>query len=450
LKGHRAAIAAASVPVLVGSLCALALLLNKGVGPVDTRHPVLLWALAGASALVAASAALRVARAAREAPRALAAGALACALAIAGAELAVRALAEPAPTGERVGDVDLLPYDWHRVAAQNRTLLETRRSPASLTGPDPEIGWDIGESRSTDAGMHRTSEEGIRSAEAGERLADRAAPVRVALIGDSFTFAEEVPFEQTWGEQLARLLAGGAQVLNFGVSSHGMDQTLLKYRREVRGWQPRVTVLSFLQRNVFRNGFVYLPLHPGLEQPFSKPRFALRDGALERFNDPLAPAESVLAAGSVFELPLLEHEADFDPGAWRPHWFHASYLVRFALSAFPRWPAPPEALSKSALIELTEHLIRTLRSEIEAAGSRSVLVFLPTASEIAGGSTAHKDRLLRALSAHGVEVFDATPCLLEGVAPAEIFVASRAHYSPAANARLAACLAPLVQAKLRP
>jgi len=40
--------------------------------------------------------------------------------------------------------------------------------------------------------------------------------------------------------------------------------------------------------------------------------------------------------------------------------FELNDLVRFALSAFPRWPAPPEPLAEGALIELTEALIRTL------------------------------------------------------------------------------------------
>jgi hypothetical protein len=248
---------------------------------------------------------------------------------------------------------------------------------------------------------------------------------------------------------LARELAGDVQVLNFGVSSHAMDQTLLKYRREVRGWHADLTVLSFLQRNPFRNGYVNLPLHAGLEQPFAKPRFALRDGELERLNDPLPGADALLAADSVFDLPLLEHEADFKPGAWRRHWFHASYLVRFGVSAFPRWPVPPAPLTKGALIELTDRLIRTLLAEIEADGSPSVLVFLPTAADLSRRSTPYKDRLLGSLRSHGVDVFDASPCLLEGVALDELFVPSRAHYSPAGNAQLAHCLLPLVKAKLR-
>ena len=157
----------------------------------------------------------------------------------------------------------------------------------------------------------------------------------------------------------------------------------------------------------------------------------------------------MLGANSVFDLPLLAHEAEFDPSAWRRRWFHASYLARFGVSAFPRWPAPPAPLAKGALIELTDRLIRALLTEIEANGSPSVLVFLPTAADIAGGPTGTKDRLLGSLRSHGVEVFDATPCLLEGVARDELFVASRAHYSAAGNARLARCLLPLVQAKLR-
>jgi hypothetical protein len=444
----RTATAAASPPILIASLAAFTLLVHKVAGRVETTHPMQLWALAAASPGAALIAARGVGRATREAPRVLAMSALTCALALLCGELALRALAVPTPLGESVRGVALVPYDWQRVAAANRALLDVRRSDASLTGPDDEIGWDIAPNRSTDGGLHRTSAEGIRSAEQGEHLASRTPARRIALIGDSYTFAEEVPFEQSWGEQLAHALAGDVQVLNFGVSSHGMDQTLLKYRREVSGWHADVTVLSFLQRNPFRNGYVNLPLHAGMEEPFAKPRFALQRGELVRVNDPLPSADDLLSVDSVFDLPQLAHEAEFDPAAWRPHWFYASYLARFALAAFPRWPAPPPALTKDALIELTDALIRALLADIEAAGSRALIVFLPTASEIAGGSTAHKDRLIDALHAHGVEVFDATPCLLEGVPRDELFMPSHAHYSLAGNARLAHCLLPLVKAKL--
>ena len=39
----------------------------------------------------------------------------------------------------------------------------------------------------------------------------------VALIGDSNAFSFEMPFDQSWGYHLQRLVGDDVQVLNFGV-----------------------------------------------------------------------------------------------------------------------------------------------------------------------------------------------------------------------------------------
>lgn len=52
---------------------------------------------------------------------------------------------------------------------------------------------------------------------------------RIAIVGDSFTFKLEVPYEKTWGHQFEIALGPGWQVLNFGVDGYGLDQAFLRY-----------------------------------------------------------------------------------------------------------------------------------------------------------------------------------------------------------------------------
>jgi hypothetical protein len=71
---------------------------------------------------------------------------------------------------------------------------------------------------------------------------------RVALLGDSFIEAVQVPFERTAGQRLERALnmrpggkAGGTdrwEVLNFGISNYGIGQYLLTWREYARPYQP--------------------------------------------------------------------------------------------------------------------------------------------------------------------------------------------------------------------
>jgi len=48
-------------------------------------------------------------------------------------------------------------------------------------------------------------------------------------VGDSFTFGQEVTYEESWGYLLEKALGSEFQVLNFGVAMYGVDQAYLRY-----------------------------------------------------------------------------------------------------------------------------------------------------------------------------------------------------------------------------
>ncbi len=91
--------------------------------------------------------------------------------------------------------------------------------------------------------------------------------LRIAFIGDSFTEAAEVPYEQTWNhllavkltEQLGRPVEG----LNFGIKGYSAVQSLARYTEAVRPFRPDLAVytvcgndwrenLSDMSRRVYR------------------------------------------------------------------------------------------------------------------------------------------------------------------------------------------------------
>ncbi|MDP2322940.1 MAG: hypothetical protein Q8N51_02810, partial [Gammaproteobacteria bacterium] len=113
-------------------------------------------------------------------------------LALVAAELTLRSLAAPTPIGLRVGNLDLLPYDWDQVRQSSLSWLQrTRGDEAVFELDDAELGWNVGRGRRSHDGRYATSAEGLRSAEPGQVLSSLPAASRVALIGDSFTFGEE-------------------------------------------------------------------------------------------------------------------------------------------------------------------------------------------------------------------------------------------------------------------
>ena len=85
---------------------------------------------------------------------------------------------------------------------------------------------------------------------------------RIALMGDSFVEALQVPFSKTAGQILEKKLnekfsnqtSGPSkfEVLNFGVGAHGTDQTYLTYLKYVKKTQPDYVFLFFFDAHIWR------------------------------------------------------------------------------------------------------------------------------------------------------------------------------------------------------
>ena len=85
----------------------------------------------------------------------------------------------------------------------------------------------------------RTNSQGYRDREWA--LAKEPGVLRIAVLGDSFTEALQVPLEQTWVNQLPAAMAAvpgchllngfpkGAETLNFGVGGYGTGQSWLTW-----------------------------------------------------------------------------------------------------------------------------------------------------------------------------------------------------------------------------
>ncbi|MBF6570101.1 MAG: SGNH/GDSL hydrolase family protein [Candidatus Binataceae bacterium] len=112
----------------------------------------------------------------------------------------------------------------------------------------------------------------------------RAKPpgtLRVAVLGDSFTEAQQVPYAATFCAVMQHKLhecaaIGGrpVQVLDFGVDGYGTTQELITMRRRVWRFHPDVIVLAFFAGNDPRNNTM------ALEGDQCRPFFVDRDGSL--------------------------------------------------------------------------------------------------------------------------------------------------------------------------
>lgn len=101
----------------------------------------------------------------------------------------------------------------------------------------------------------RINSAGLRDME--HSLAKPANVVRIAILGDSYAEALQVPLEATFWKLLEaelsshceRLRGKQVEVINFGVSGYGTAQELLALRDRVWPYQPDVVLLAFLSGN---------------------------------------------------------------------------------------------------------------------------------------------------------------------------------------------------------
>ncbi len=109
---------------------------------------------------------------------------------------------------------------------------------------------------------------------------------RILVLGDSFTFGDEVSDNETFSHYLGELLPN-AEVMNFGMHGYGHDQMLLLYREVGRQFRPDVVVLGFVYSDIYRNLLSF--------RDYSKPRFVADGKGLRLDNSPVPTPEETLA-----------------------------------------------------------------------------------------------------------------------------------------------------------
>jgi hypothetical protein len=374
-------------------------------------------------------------------------------LVLSAGEVLVRLAVHHTAEGDYVRDTILLPRVWQRVAESRRKDWEQWSGRHGVLVLDEGLGWSIGSDREGKGPLgerYFSSKEGFRTGMRNVELSDHRAPLRIALVGDSYTFCQDVNHEDSWGYHLEQQLGGTAQVLNFGVPGYGIDQAYLRYLREVKIWRPHVVILAFISHDVLRTTMVYYAISfPSSRLPGAKPRFVLQGDRLILLNRPLPSFETVAGAGSVWDLPFVEYDHGYRRSDWIARWYRFSYLIRFLVSWNLPWkfgrtdPLDPEAE------RLGREILRSFVREVVAAGSIPLIVFFPEYQEFgqgAGSLIEGSQSGLQVLRGAGLEYHDLTPCVAT-VPEAERFGIGW-HFTGTASAAIAECLRPIVRNRL--
>jgi hypothetical protein len=372
-------------------------------------------------------------------------------------EATVRLLSVPTPTGVVVGKTTLRPRMWKE---ELKRMKEKLAKPAStppgkdvdnpLKVLDDRLGWTYYANRRSDKGLYCTKELGIRGSCADGASSNRVDKYRIALVGDSFTFGQEVPYEESWGGRLEESLKPDVRVLNFGVTGYSVAQAFLRYERDVRPLHPDVVILGVINSDFLRTRSIYTFIsYPKWGEPVTHPRFIVKNGMLELLNVPLPTPNEIMAYSSVRELPFIEYDSGYDPVEWdRPDWtpFHYSMLFRFVTSWYPRWETKDTTELDKEMFEVNAEIVRAFVRQAESEGSIPIVLFLPGYEDLDSRRRDFKEYVplgVKVLAASGVKYFDARPCF-QKVEFRDYFEPGF-HYSSQGNAATSECLTGVVR-----
>lgn len=362
-------------------------------------------------------------------------------------EMAVRAGSRYYLDGEAIGNVALVPKSWEATRAYYRDIIQKASGDLSYLVYDDRMGWSIGPNRRSANGLHESSPQGIRAPHMGIAFTETQGKTTIALVGDSYTFSEEVRYEESWGYHLDQMLGEEVQVLNFGVPGYGVDQAYLRYENDARRWKPKVAIFGLFSHDFQRTMDIYTFLaHPGWQMPFSKPRFIMRGEEIEIVNEPPLRPEAIFSRDSIFDLPFLELDRGYTEDDWQTSFYHSSYLFRLFVSLFPRWSDVTSDFSEEAVVSINASILKSFVQTAAREGTVPMAVYFPGRTEL-GRSSSPPTVVKRVLHDVGMGYADPTPCLLE-VNPADRYMPG-GHYAPAGNAAVAKCLLPVVQEALR-
>jgi len=175
--------------------------------------------------------------------------------------------------------------------------------------------------------------------------------LRILILGDSFTFGDEVSDDETYSYYLQEMLPD-TEVINLGVHGYGHDQMLILFDEEGVKYQPDIVILGFLRLDMVRNLLEF--------RDFAKPRFVLERGVLKLRGTPVPSPEEVL-------------ESDWT----RPRLLHLYSLIRYGIQK-------SLGIQQREMEEITAAILTELIRSVARIHATPILAYFPRWREIAG------------------------------------------------------------------
>jgi hypothetical protein len=230
--------------------------------------------------------------------------------------------------------------------------------------------------------------------------------VRILILGDSFTFGDEVSDDETYSAYLQAMLPD-TEIINMGMHGYGHDQMLILFKEEGIKYQPDIVILGFLPLDMSRNLLRF--------RDFAKPRFVLERGELKLTGSPVPRPEEIL------------------------QWDWTRPRIVDIFSTLQHRIKKISGLQKTEMEDITTAILKEMISLIESIHAVPILAYLPRGREIATDTAVMEDEAylfsLCKLN-EKAKCFSTRPYFAEKIAKGETFK-SGGHWEPAGHRTVA-------------
>ena len=276
---------------------------------------------------------------------------------------------------------------------------------------DPSKGWKLKPSlRDVEIFRNKilnTNSKGFRGKKEFPYIKNKEM-LRILILGDSFTFGDEVSDDETYSYYLQEMLPH-AEVINLGVHGYGHDQMLILLNEEGVKYEPDIIILGFLPVDMPRNLLQF--------RDFAKPRFVLKRDELKLTGTPVPHPEDIIqwdwTRPKIFDMVSLMH-----------------YKIRESLGLYKK---EMEAVTTAILTDMIE-----LIASIHAI---PILAYLPAGGEISERSamTQGEAYMFSICQLNGkAKCFSTRPYFAEKIAKGETFkLLEQRHWDPAGHLAVA-------------
>lgn len=182
-------------------------------------------------------------------------------------------------------------FQWLITTAdENPKLSEEGLRKFFKSGFDPELGWVRKPNTKKDEPgkfgktTYHISQDGYRLNPGFETF-----PKIISCYGDSFTFARQVNDNQTWEWYLSELTK--SNVMNFGVGNYGLDQALLRLKREYPKNKTKIVIMGVVPSTIVRILCLWKHYNEFGNTFGFKPMFRLENNQLELIKNPIDSEE---------------------------------------------------------------------------------------------------------------------------------------------------------------